>query len=149
MITVDTKPSPAAEVKTGETGRVLVIEDNELNCKLIRSLLTIYNFAIIEAEDAETGVRMAESHLPDLILMDIQLPGMSGLEATKILKANDALKNIKIIALTAHAMDGDLEKAMAAGCDGFITKPINTRNFVKDILQFLPQSSLSAKKTLG
>ena len=115
---------------------ILIIEDNELNLKLIRKLLKIDNYQIFEAVDAESGIKMAQAHQPDLILMDIQLPGMSGLEATKVLKKKASFENTPIIALTAHAMKGDEKKALEAGCDGYITKPIDTRKFRKQIVEF-------------
>ena len=91
----------------------------------------------IEAEDAERGIQLAREKHPDLILMDIQLPGMDGLTATRILKADSAVKDIAIVALTSHAMDGDDKKALDAGCDGYVTKPIDTKNFLDTIGQFI------------
>lgn len=117
--------------------RILVIEDNELNLKLINSLLEIGHYESIQATDAESGIQLAEQNHPDLILMDIQLPGMDGLSATKILKADPHLKNIPVVALTAHAMVGDEERAKKAGCDGYLAKPIDTRNFLETIAQYL------------
>ena len=113
---------------------ILVIEDNELNMKLVRSLLKMNNYTILEATDAETGIKLAREKNPDLVLMDIQLPGMDGLTATKILKAEGELM---IIALTSHAMEGDDKKVKEAGCDGYITKPIDTRTFVSQIEDFI------------
>jgi CheY-like chemotaxis protein len=126
------KDGGMAEHKT-----VLVIEDNPLNMKLVKSLLGLGNYTMLEAEDAERGIRMAIECKPDLILMDIQLPGMDGLDATRILKAEPALKHIPVIALTSYAMDGDDKKAMKAGCDAYITKPIDTRVFLKTVEHYL------------
>jgi CheY-like chemotaxis protein len=120
-----------------ESKTILVIEDNELNMKLVRSLLEIGKYCAIEAEDAERGIQLAREKHPDLILMDIQLPGMDGLTATRILKADTTAKDIAIVALTSHAMDGDDKKALDAGCDGYVTKPIDTKNFLNTIGQFL------------
>jgi CheY-like chemotaxis protein len=117
--------------------KVLIIEDNELNRKLITSLLHLKNYQVLEAEDAETGIDMARKYLPDLILMDIQLPGMDGLTATRVLKNDIDLKNIPIVAVTSYAMSGDEDKAMAAGCVGYITKPIETREFIKSISEYI------------
>jgi CheY-like chemotaxis protein len=117
--------------------KVLVVEDNELNMKLVKKLLQLGSYQVLEAKDAEKGILIAAEHLPDLILMDIQLPGMDGLTATKLLKKNDALKNIPVIALTSYAMQGDEEKAIDAGCAGYLTKPINTRDFLDHIDQYL------------
>jgi CheY-like chemotaxis protein len=119
------------------TNKILVIEDNELNMKLVRGLLSLGNYIMIEAPDAENGIQMAHEHHPDLVLMDIQLPGMDGLEATKIISNDADLKGIPIIALTSFAMEGDEKKAQLAGCAGYITKPIDTRNFLNNINKFL------------
>ena len=117
--------------------KILVVEDNAKNRKLIRCLLEINGIDAIEASDAETGIQMAQRHQPDLILMDIQLPGMDGLAATRILKDTPDLKSINIVALTSYAMAGDSQKAEAAGCDGYLTKPIDTRSFMDNIRPFL------------
>ena len=116
-----------------ETPTVLVIEDNELNMKLVRSLLGIENYQVLEAVDAETGIQMAREHHPDLILMDIQLPGMDGLSATRIIKKDPELKDVPVVALTSYAMQGDDKKATEAGCEHYITKPINTRKFIETV----------------
>jgi two-component system cell cycle response regulator len=115
---------------------VLVVEDNPLNMKLIRSLLQMGKYRVLEARDAETGLALAQQSRPDLILMDIQLPGMDGLEATRILKEDPGLREIPVLALTAHAMAGDEQKALEAGCGGYITKPVDTRNFLKNLEPF-------------
>ena len=112
---------------------VLIIEDNELNMKLVRSMLNLSPYQVLEAKDAEDGILIAREHSPDLILMDIQLPGIDGLDATKIIKKDPMLKHIPVVALTSYAMQGDEEKAISAGCTGYIAKPIDTRNFL-DIL---------------
>ena len=116
---------------------ILVIEDNELNMKLVRSLLKMSSYVMVEAVDAETGIKLAREKKPDLILMDIQLPGMDGLSATKIIKTDPSLKDTVIIALTSHAMEGDDKKVRDAGCDGYITKPIDTRNFLQTVADYL------------
>jgi len=119
------------------TAKILVVEDNELNLKLVKSLLHLGNFEVQEARDAETGIELAKKIGPDLILMDIQLPGMDGLEATQTIRQDPLLKNIPIIALTSYAMHGDEEKAKASGCTGYISKPIDTRNFTNIINETL------------
>ena len=121
---------------------ILVIEDNALNMKLVRSLLTIGKYEIVEASDAETGIKLAREKKPDLILMDIQLPGMDGLTATQILKADQTVKDIMIIAYTSHAMEGDNNKVREAGCDGYITKPIDTSTFLQTIFDYLKAPSV-------
>lgn len=117
---------------------VLVVEDNTLNMKLVRALLQKGQFRILEATTAEEGIQMAREKRLDLILMDIQLPGMDGLSATRLLKGDPLTKEIPIAALTSYAMEGDIEKAKEAGCTGYITKPIDTRKFL-DAVQKLTQ----------
>ena len=116
---------------------ILVIEDNELNMKLLKGLLKMGKYNMLEANDAESGIKMACEQRPDLILMDIQLPGMDGLTATKKLKSDHSLKDTPIVALTSYAMHGDEEKAKNAGCNGYITKPIDTRDFLAKIKKYL------------
>jgi CheY-like chemotaxis protein len=116
---------------------VLVIEDNEMNMKLVKALLQRGQFNILEAIDAESGIRLAQEQGPDLILMDVHLPGMDGLSATRIIKEDPALKHIPVIALTSYAMQGDATKALEAGCDGYITKPIDTRGFLNTIRKII------------
>ena len=115
---------------------ILVVEDNELNMKLMRGIFRLGNYSIIEAIDAETGIRLARERHPCLILMDIQLPGMDGLLATRIIKTDPALKNIPVVALTGFAMQGDEEKALESGCDGYITKPVDVRNMLSTIERY-------------
>lgn len=116
---------------------VLVVEDNELNMKLVRSLLKIRNYGVLEAVDAETGIQLTRKHRPDLVLMDVQLPGIDGLKATQIIKGDPALKDIPVVALTSYAMQGDEEKAVKAGCTGYITKPLDTKAFLETIDEYL------------
>lgn len=106
--------------------RILIVDDNPQNLKLARVVLSTSGFEVKTAGDAEEALVMLDTFAPSLILMDIQLPGMDGLELTRRLKADPARKHIVIIALTAFAMKGDEDKARAAGCDGYITKPIDT-----------------------
>ena len=115
---------------------ILVIEDNKLNMKLMRGIFQLGEYQIIEALDAETGIRLAREHHPFLILMDIQLPGMDGLAATQLIKSNPKLKDIPVVALTGFAMQGDEEKALESGCDGYITKPIDVQHVLKTIDEF-------------
>ncbi len=120
---------------------VLVIEDNPLNMKLMRSLLQLGNFEILEAADAESGIELAKKIKPDLILMDIQLPGMDGLSATRIIRDDPSLKEVPIVAVTSYAMHGDEQKAKSAGCSGYIAKPINTRSFMDTINDYMISAS--------
>ena len=121
---------------------ILVVEDNELNMKLVRGLITIGKYRMLEATDAESGIQIIREQRPDLVLMDIQLPGMDGLSATKIVTEDPSLKDIPIVALTSYAMQGDEEKALEAGCTGYIAKPIETRKFLKTISQYLNGDNL-------
>ncbi len=113
--------------------KVLIVEDNPANMTLATFLLESAGHSVLKATDAETGVALAAAERPDLILMDIQLPGMDGLRATALLKADDATKDIPVIALTALAMKGDEERIRAAGCDGYIAKPLSYRDFLATV----------------
>ena len=112
---------------------VLMVEDNAANMKLGKFLLESVGHTVLTATDAEAGLALARAETPDLILMDIQLPGMDGLEATAQLKREDATRRIPVIALTALAMKGDEERIRAAGCDGYVAKPISYREFLATI----------------
>ncbi len=107
---------------------ILIIDDNPQNLKLARVLLTGCGYEVRTAVDAEEALRLLDEYTPRLILMDLQLPGMDGLALTQLLKADPARRGIIIVALTAYAMKGDREKALAAGCDGYVSKPIDTRS---------------------
>ena len=117
---------------------VLLIEDNSTNMKLSLFLLESADHAVITATNAEAGLALAREKHPQLILMDIQLPGMDGLEATTRLKADAATREIPVIALTALAMKGDEERIRAAGCDGYIAKPLDYKEFLATIAAHLP-----------
>jgi len=112
---------------------VLIVEDNAANMTLAVFLLQSAGHTVLSATDAETGLALARDEQPNLILMDIQLPGMDGLEATVLLKRNDATRAIPVIALTALAMKGDEARIRAAGCDGYIAKPMDYREFLATI----------------
>ena len=116
---------------------ILVVEDQEDNRRILRDLLANAGYQMVEAEDGEQALVQAAKCDPDLILMDIQLPLMDGYEATRRLKADPMHKNVRIVALTAYAMKGDEEKALAAGCDGYLSKPIDTRTFPRMVASFL------------
>jgi CheY-like chemotaxis protein len=118
--------------------QILIIEDNLMNLELATDLLEAGGFQVSSAQTAEEGLRLAQTLLPDLVLMDFSLPGMDGLAATKNLKANPATRHLMVVGLTANAMKGDAEIALDAGCDGYLTKPINTRTFIATIIQFIP-----------
>jgi two-component system, cell cycle response regulator DivK len=117
---------------------ILVVEDQEDNRTILRDLLNHAGFDVLEAVTGEEGVRAAEAHRPDLILMDIQLPLLDGYEATRQIKAQPALRAIPIVAVTSYALSGDDEKARAAGCDGYVTKPFSPRQLLATVLSYLP-----------
>ena len=119
------------------TKTILVIDDNELTQKLVRNLLRIENYRVLEAQNADKGIRLAQQFQPDLILMDIQLPGMDGLQATQQILIDKTVKHIPVVGFSSHAMGGDKENALAAGCVGYITKPIDTKSFLKTIAEHI------------
>jgi CheY-like chemotaxis protein len=121
--------------------RILVVEDNPLNLELVTDLLEAGGYAVCTARTAEEAFRAALDLSPDLILMDVSLPGQDGLAATRGLKADPATRHLSIIALTAHAMKGDEEVALRAGCDGYLAKPIDTRTFAARVAAFIENSN--------
>ncbi|HEY7711103.1 MAG TPA: response regulator [Candidatus Entotheonella sp.] len=118
--------------------RILVIEDQEDNRRIMRDLLTSVGYELIEAVTGEEGVTSAEDHVPDLILMDIQLPGIDGYETTRRIKGNPALQHIPIIAVTSYALSGDDVKAYEAGCNGYVSKPFSPRALLAKIREYVP-----------
>ncbi|MCA8908703.1 MAG: response regulator [Rhodospirillaceae bacterium] len=118
---------------------VLIVEDNELNMKLFHDLLEANGYDTLQTKDGMEALRMAREHRPDLILMDIQLPEVSGLEVTKWLKADDELKAIPVIAVTAFAMKGDEEKIREGGCEDYLSKPISVSLFLRTVKKHLEQ----------
>jgi two-component system cell cycle response regulator DivK len=119
------------------TNRILYIEDNFQNKRLVRKILTAKGYEVLEADDGLTGVEMAAKEMPDLILMDISLPGIDGIEATQRIKAQGSTTQIPVIALTANAMRGDRERFIAAGCDDYLPKPISTADLLDLLGRFL------------
>lgn len=117
--------------------KILIIEDNVMNLELVADLLEINGFQVVKVDNAKDGIQVALSERPDLILMDIQLPGMDGLTASRILKGMEETSDIPIVALTAYAMIGDEQKASEAGCVGYITKPIDTHTFPVSVARFV------------
>lgn len=116
---------------------ILIVEDNELNMKLFNDLLQAHGYATLQTKDGREVLGIAREHRPDLILMDIQLPEVSGLEITRMLKGDDDLKDIPVIAVTAFAMKGDEEKIREGGCEGYIAKPISVASFLETVQKFL------------
>ena len=121
--------------------RILVIEDQEDNRQILRDLLMSADFEVIEAVDGEAGLAAAAAHRPDLILMDIQLPGLDGYEATRRLKADAALTAIPVIAITAYELNEAEDKARAAGCDAYMAKPISPRQLLAKVREYLPAAA--------
>ncbi|MDH3474411.1 MAG: response regulator [Rhodospirillales bacterium] len=121
----------------GAAKTVMVVEDNDLNMKLFHDLLEAHGYNILQTKDGMEALKMAREHRPDLILMDIQLPEVSGLEVTKWIKEDDNLKSIPVVAVTAFAMKGDEEKIREGGCEAYIAKPISVTNFLETVERFL------------
>ncbi|MBF0458973.1 MAG: response regulator [Nitrospirae bacterium] len=117
--------------------KILVIEDNPLNMKLAVEILHRSGYTVLEAENAADGIRIAKEEQPALVLMDIQLPGIDGLTATRMLKQDDETRHIKVVALTAFAMKGDDARMFEAGCDGYVSKPIRYKEFLATVSSFL------------
>lgn len=127
------------------TAQLLIVDDNPVNLKLVAELLEIDGYKVEKAVDAEHAAELLEHIVPDLILMDIALPGIDGLTFTRRLKVDERLKHVPVVAITAFAMKGDEKKAFDAGCSGYITKPIDTRQFSLQVAAFLP----GGKRTLN
>ena len=124
---------------------VLIVEDNELNMKLFSDLLEAHGYRVIQTRDGLSALDIARKHKPDLILMDIQLPEVSGIEVTKWLKEDDDLEHIPVIAVTAFAMKGDEEKIREGGCEAYISKPISVLSFLQTIDGFLQEGVMTAR----
>lgn len=117
--------------------RVLIVEDNELNMKLFHDLLEAHGYETVQTRNGLTALDLAREHHPDLILMDIQLPEVSGLEVTKWLKEDDELRSIPVIAVTAFAMKGDEERIRQGGCEAYLSKPISIARFIETVKTYL------------
>ncbi|MBI2524572.1 MAG: response regulator [Candidatus Rokubacteria bacterium] len=126
------------------SGRILVVDDHDENRRILHDLLDGAGFELLEAATGEEAVQLAEQHVPDLILMDIQLPGIDGHEATRRIKANPALRRIPIIAVTSYALAGDEAKALAAGCDDYVAKPFSPRALLAKVRGFLDKPKVSS-----
>ena len=121
--------------------KVLLVEDNPMNLELATDLLEACGIEVIAANSGEAAIKLAQEQKPNLILMDLSLPGMDGLQATAALKANPQTRLIPVVAVTAHAMKGDEQRALDAGCEGYITKPIDTRMFPVLVAQYLQRAA--------
>lgn len=126
--------------------KILIIEDNPQNMKLAAAILEKTGYVVLKANEADSGIALARQEGPDAILMDIQLPGMDGLTATKLLKGDSATSQIPVIALTAFAMKGDRERMIEIGCDDYVSKPIRYKEFLATVQKWAP---LDADQTSG
>jgi two-component system cell cycle response regulator DivK len=124
---------------------ILIVDDTAMNLKLTRVLLSGDGYTVHTACDAEHALEVLDKLRPNLILMDVQMPGMDGLELTRLLKRNPDTKDIPVVALTAYAMSGDEERTRAAGCDGYIPKPINTRTFGTSVAGYLARTFVDSQ----
>lgn len=129
--------NPAVVNATIMNKRILVVEDHEDNRRILRDLLTSRGYDLVEAEDGEQALTLAEDRRPDLILMDVQIPLLDGYEVTRRLKANPALRTIPIIVVTSYALSGDESKARAAGCNAYVSKPYSARQLLAKIQEYL------------
>jgi two-component system, cell cycle response regulator DivK len=138
-MTARTPPSQSA-ADSRRRQKVLIVEDNELNMKLFNDLLTAHGYDTLQTKDGLAALALARRHRPDLILMDIQLPEISGLEITRRIKEDKDLAQIPVIAVTAFAMKGDKERIRAGGCEDYIAKPISIAGFLQTVERFLSLS---------
>jgi len=120
-----------------ETKTILVIEDNEFNMKLLRTLLQLESYEVVEAKNAEKGLFQAKDLIPDLILMDMQLPGIDGYQATRMIKNDPDLRHVPVVAVTAYALEADEQKAFQAGCNAYLSKPFDTQQFMEVVQKYL------------
>ena len=128
--------------------KILVVEDNEQNRILMKQIMTYHGYQVLEAADGASGLEMAREHMPDLILLDLQMPVMGGFAVIRELRKTPELSKLKVIAVTSFAMKGDREKALQAGFDEYVTKPIDTRKFVELVKNILPNEKMALKKPI-
>ena len=140
-VSMSAGPMRTPEMRRSASKKVLVVEDNELNMKLFNDLLEANGYQVIQTRDGLSALDLARKHRPDLILMDIQLPEVSGIEVTKWLKEDDELRVIPVIAVTAFAMKGDEQKIREGGCEAYISKPISVVSFLQTIDSYLKKPS--------
>lgn len=129
---------------TDDRPQILIVEDNELNMKLFHDLLEAHGFATLQTRNGMDAMEIARTHRPSLILMDIQLPEVSGLEVTRWLKEDDELCDIPVIAVTAFAMKGDEERIRQGGCEAYISKPISVLGFIETVRRFVKETPVAA-----
>ena len=128
---------------------ILIVEDNDVNMRLFTDILEMHAHTVLQATDGPKGLAIAREHRPDLILMDVQLPGMSGLDVTTELKRDAALRHIPVVALTAFAMKGDEERIRQAGCDGYLSKPIRLPAFLETVRRYIDHGSPATEQGLA
>lgn len=136
----ETAARPSRQAAPAQSKTVLIVEDNELNMKLFRDLLTAYGYKTLETRSGVEALALARTHAPDLILMDIQLPEVSGLEVTKWIKDDDLLSEIPVIAVTAFAMKGDEQRILQGGCEAYLSKPISIMSFIETVQRFIGEA---------
>ncbi len=136
MTTTNIPAAEATRLTKGSAKTVLVVEDNVLNMKLFHDLLKAHGYNVLQTKNGMEALRLARQHRPDMIIMDIQLQDISGLEVTKWLKDDETLKTIPVVAITAFAMKGDEERYLEGGCDAYIAKPISIANFIQTVKRF-------------
>ncbi|HAJ27764.1 MAG TPA: response regulator [Syntrophus sp. (in: bacteria)] len=117
--------------------KILVIEDNPMNCRLIADILTYHNFTVITADNGESGIAMTREQMPDLILLDLQMPGMNGFETLQQIRDDPRIQGMKVVAVTSYAMAGDKKLVLAAGFDGYIAKPLDTKEFPQTVKKMI------------
>jgi two-component system, cell cycle response regulator DivK len=132
---------PGAKASSVNMATILIVEDNELNMKLFHDLLEAHGYKTLQTRNGIDAIALARKHKPDLIVMDIQLPEVSGLDVTKWLKEDDSLRHIPIVAVTAFAMKGDEERIREGGCEAYVSKPISVSRFLDTIRQLVPSAS--------
>jgi CheY-like chemotaxis protein len=128
-----------------QSAKILIVEDKELNMELATDILELAGYTVLQSTTAEQGIDVARQQKPDLIVMDVGLPGMDGLTATQVLKQDPSTRDIPVLILTAHAMKGDEEKCRQAGCDGFMAKPINTQKLPEMVASLVKSRNAGRK----
>ncbi len=128
------------------TQTILIVEDNELNLRLFRDVLRVHGYKTIETKNGRDTVPLACRHKPDLIVLDVQMPHVSGLDISKMLKADDALKHIPVIGVTSFTMEADKKRVLSSGCDAYMAKPISVAGFIKIVSRYLNGDRPSAKR---
>ena len=130
-------PTSGSDVPQAPPKSILIVEDNALNMKLLNDILEVHGYETLQTGDGLAAVELARERRPDLILLDIQLPDVSGLDVTRLLREEEETRHIPIIAVTAFAMEGDRERVLASGCDAYVSKPIDVHDFLRTVAEYL------------